>query len=183
LEPGIGAIGYLRDVNSDRETSVSEKSAAKRLNQRHRQHAGRDTPQLAPPVDLRPSRFARFSTKVAHLAGRPITVLLAIASVVIWAVSGPFFGFSENWQLVINTGTTIVTFLMVFIIQDSQNRDTTALHLKLDELIRATGAATNSLMDVEKMSQEELEKLRETYANLAHKRAAEKKKASAGRAR
>jgi low affinity Fe/Cu permease len=72
---------------------------------------------------------------------------------------------------------------MVFIIQDSQNRDTTALHLKLDELIRATGAATNSLMDVEKMSQEELEKLRETYANLAHKRAAEKKKASAGRAR
>jgi low affinity Fe/Cu permease len=131
---------------------------------------------------LRPSPFARFSTKVAHLAGRPATVLLAIAAVVLWAVSGPFFGFSEDWQLVINTGTTIITFLMVFIIQDSQNRDTTALHLKLDELIRATGAATNTLIDVEEMSQEELEKLRATYAEFAHKRAATEK-ANAGRER
>jgi low affinity Fe/Cu permease len=126
--------------------------------------------RLGPPVDLRSSPFSRFSTKVAHLAGRPLTVLIAIAVVLVWALSGPFFGFSENWQLVINTATTIVTFLMVFIIQDSQNRDTTALHVKLDELIRATGAATNTLMDVEDMSQEELEKLRATYAELAHKR-------------
>jgi low affinity Fe/Cu permease len=115
------------------------------------------------------SLFPYLSSTVARLAGRPETVLGACLLVVVWLASGPVFGFSDAWQLVINTGTTIVTFLMVFIIQDSQNRDTAALHLKIDELIRATDTAQNNLLDLEELSQEELDRLREKYVELAHR--------------
>src|SRR5262245_40375953 len=108
----------------------------------------------------KPSLFPRISTWVAKHAGRPETFMVACAIVVVWLASGPLFNFNETWQLVINTATTIVTFLMVFVIQDSQNRDATALHLKLDELIRATDAAQNDLIDLADMSQQELDHLR-----------------------
>jgi low affinity Fe/Cu permease len=111
--------------------------------------------------------FNRFATKVAHYSGRPTTFFLAVAIVLIWAISGPVMGFSEVWQLTINTGTTIITFLMVFIIQSTQNRDTAALQIKLDELIRATYAAHNSLLNLEELSEDELDKLRKQYVALA----------------
>ena len=93
--------------------------------------------------------FRRMAARVAHAAGRPSTFGLAVVAVVAWAAAGPFFGFSDTWQLVINTSTTIITFLMVFIIQNTQNRDSHALHLKLDELIRASRSARNRLLDAE----------------------------------
>jgi low affinity Fe/Cu permease len=111
--------------------------------------------------------FNRFATKFAHYSGRPTTFILAVSIVLIWGLSGPFMGFSEVWQLTINTGTTIITFLMVFIIQSTQNRDTAALHIKLDELIRTTQAAHNSLLNLEELSEEELDKLRKRYIALA----------------
>src|SRR5215468_9594770 len=100
--------------------------------------------------------FARFARWVERQVGRSSTFLLAIAVVVLWAGSGPLFGWSDTWQLVINTGTTIVTFLMVFLIQSSQSRDTQAVHLKLDELIRVNRAARNSLLNLEEMSEDEV---------------------------
>lgn len=115
--------------------------------------------------------FTRFSNAASRFAGRPQTFVLALAIVVIWAASGPLTGFSEDWQLVINTGTTIITFLMVFIIQASQNRDTAALHLKLDELIRVNGEAHNALLDIDNMDETTLEKLRELYCALGMKAA------------
>ena len=111
--------------------------------------------------------FPRFSNYVAKLAGKPATFVAACISVVLWAITGPLFAFSSDWQMVINTGTTIITFLMVFVIQDSQNRDTAALHLKLDELIRATGSARNEMLDLDHLSQDELDRLRARYAKLA----------------
>jgi low affinity Fe/Cu permease len=113
--------------------------------------------------------FNHFATKVAHYSGRPITFFLAVAIVLCWAISGPFMGYSEVWQLTINTGTTIITFLMVFIIQSTQNRDTAALQIKLDELIRATEAAHNSLLNLEELSEDELDRLRKRYLALAEK--------------
>jgi low affinity Fe/Cu permease len=112
--------------------------------------------------------FTRFSAFVSRWTGRPEVFVLAVATVVLWAVSGPIFGFSEAWQLIINTATTVVTFLMVFIIQASQNRDTAALHVKLDELIRATKDAKNALLDVDDLTEDELRALRKNYARLAH---------------
>ncbi len=111
--------------------------------------------------------FGRFASRVSHLAGRPPAFGLAVAIVLAWAISGPFMGFSELWQLTINTGTTIITFLMVFIIQNTQNRDTAALQIKIDELIRVTADAHNSLLDLEELSEEEIEKLRARYEKLA----------------
>ena len=99
--------------------------------------------------------------------GRASTFALACLVVVVWAVTGPVFHYSDTWQLVINTGTTIVTFLMVFLIQNSQNRDTSALHLKLDELIRVSESARNKLLDLEGMTEEELERLKGSFARLA----------------
>ena len=104
--------------------------------------------------------FTCLATWAAREAGKAHTFFLALAAVLVWAVTGPIFGFSETWQLVINTGTTIVTFLMVFLIQSSQNRDTQALQLKLDELIRATEGARNALMNLEDRSEEDLEALK-----------------------
>jgi low affinity Fe/Cu permease len=103
----------------------------------------------------------------ARQCGRPSTFAAACAVVVIWAASGPAFNFSDTWQLVINTGTTIITFLMVFLIQNTQNRDSTALHLKLDELIRVSESARNRLLDLEGLSDAELERLKGSFARLA----------------
>ena len=105
--------------------------------------------------------FARFSHLVAHLAGRPVTFALAVTLVALWALTGPLFGFSETWQLVINTATTIITFLMVFVLQNSQNRDGEAVQAKLDELIFALKDADNRFVQAEKLTDEELHALRE----------------------
>lgn len=113
------------------------------------------------------------------MAGRPVTFALAGLVIIVWAVTGPIFGFSDTWQLVINTGTTIVTFLMVFLIQNTQNRDTEALQIKLDELIRATRGAKNLLLNLEELDEKELEEIRSEYlkmADVARKKLDQKKK-------
>jgi low affinity Fe/Cu permease len=111
--------------------------------------------------------FDRFSSKVTYITGRPVAFFTAFAIVVIWGITGPVFGFSDTWQLVINTGTTIITFLMVFVIQQSQNKDTMAIHLKLNELIASTKTASNRLIDVEDLTEEELEVIKEFYIKLS----------------
>jgi low affinity Fe/Cu permease len=114
-----------------------------------------------------PGRFECFARATALLAGRPITFFAAVSIVAIWAVTGPIFHFSDTWQLVINTGTTIVTFLMVFLIQQSQNRDTMAVQIKLAELIIAVDAAHNALATAEDLSEQDLAKLHEQFAHKA----------------
>lgn len=109
--------------------------------------------------------FTHIAQWVANQAGHPHSFILAAVIVIAWGVSGPIFGFSDTWQLVINTGTTIVTFLMVFLIQNSQNRDTRALHLKLDELIRVTSSAQNSFINLEDRTEQELEELKRSFEN------------------
>jgi low affinity Fe/Cu permease len=111
--------------------------------------------------------FTRFAKWTAHAAGQPLTFAIAVGVLLIWALTGPIFQFNDTWQLVINTGTTIITFLMVFLIQNTQNRDAVAVHLKLDELIRAMHGARNRLMDLEDLTEEELEQIRERYVKLA----------------
>jgi low affinity Fe/Cu permease len=111
--------------------------------------------------------FFHFSRHAARYVGKPAAFVLALLVIVAWAVTGPIFGWSDTWQLVINTGTTIVTFLMVFLIQNTQNRDSEAIHLKLDELIRATKRARNSLLDLEEGTEEEIKALREEFVKLA----------------
>jgi low affinity Fe/Cu permease len=111
--------------------------------------------------------FTRFAKWAAREAGHARTFAIAVAVVVVWAVTGPLFGFSDTWQLVINTGTTIVTFLMVFLIQNTQNRDTAAIQVKLDELIRAYEGAHNALLDLEELEEEDLERIRANYEKLA----------------
>src|SRR4051812_10702178 len=111
-------------------------------------------------------RFGEFASKVAHATGKPITFLLSVGLVVVWAATGPMFHYSDTWQLVINTGTTIITFLMVFLIQSTQNRDGAAIQTKLDELIRAS-AAQNRYIGIEDLSEEELLALRERCVSRA----------------
>ena len=111
--------------------------------------------------------YKAIAKAVSRITGRPGTFLLAVAVIVIWIISGPLFGFSDTWQLVINTGTTIVTFLMVFLIQNTQTQDTLAMHLKLDELIRATHGAHNVLLDLEELEEAELTAFRDRYETLA----------------
>ena len=113
--------------------------------------------------------FVHFAQLVSHATGRPLAFLLALATILIWGALGPVFGYSDTWQLVINTGTTIVTFLMVFVIQNTQNRDTAAMHIKIDELIRVTGKARNILLDLEELDDKTLETLRLDYEGLASK--------------
>ncbi len=115
----------------------------------------------------RPSWFARFAQYVSHITGRPIAFIVAFTAIVVWGLTGKFFGFSDTWQLVINTATTIITFLMVFVIQNTQNRDTIAMQIKLDELIFVTQKARNELLNLEELDDRELEKLREDYERLA----------------
>jgi low affinity Fe/Cu permease len=111
--------------------------------------------------------FENFSAKVTRATGSRWAFIIAFGIIILWAVSGPVFGFSDTWQLVINTGTTIITFLMVFIIQHSQNKDTRALHLKLNELIAASPRTSNRLIDVEELTADELEVLKNFYTRLA----------------
>ena len=111
--------------------------------------------------------YSRFAKKAAHFSGRPRVFVLAVAAIVAWIATGPAFHFSDTWQLVINTGTTIVTFLMVFLIQNTQNRDTEAIQVKLDELIRATEGAHNALLDLEELEEDNLDAFRTRYQALA----------------
>jgi low affinity Fe/Cu permease len=124
-------------------------------------------------------RFAEFSNWVAHWSGKPHAFALAVVFLFVWAAFGPFTGYSEQWQLVVNTGTTILTFLMVFIIQNTQNRNTMALHLKLDEVIRAIAGAKNELIDLENLSEAELEQMQERFHDFGERARNLKERASA----
>jgi len=115
----------------------------------------------------RTSWFSIFARKAADWAGRPMMFTAALALIVLWAGSGPVFGYSDTWQLVINTSTTIITFLMVFVIQNSQNRDSEAIQVKLDELIRAIEHANNKLLDLEELDIKSIDEIREDYRRLA----------------
>ena len=118
-------------------------------------------------MHAKPGWFARFAHHVSHVTGRPIAFILAVAAILIWSLTGPLFGYSDTWQLVINTATTIITFLMVFVIQNTQNRDTVAMQIKLDELIHVTRRASNTLLNLEELDDRELEALRQDYERLA----------------
>jgi low affinity Fe/Cu permease len=110
--------------------------------------------------------FHKMARETSTAVGKPKSFFVAVGIIILWAVSGPIFHFSDTWQLIINTGTTIVTFLMVFLIQNTQNRDSKAVHLKLDELLRATRSARNTLVDLEHMSDAELEELQNEFSRL-----------------
>ena len=115
------------------------------------------------------SRFTHFAKWAARATGQPVTFMTAVAIIALWAATGPIFHFSDTWQLVINTGTTIITFLMVFLIQNTQNRDSEVMQIKLDELIRAIENAHNALLDLEELSDEEIDLVRADYEKLAQK--------------
>ncbi|HEX9434881.1 MAG TPA: low affinity iron permease family protein [Burkholderiales bacterium] len=120
---------------------------------------------------MRPTRprswFTRFAKATAKAAGRPLAFTIAALVIAVWAITGPLFGFSDTWQLVINTGTTIVTFLMVFLIQNTQNRDAEAIQVKLDELIRLSRGGHNVLLDLEELEDDELDRIRRSYCEIA----------------
>jgi low affinity Fe/Cu permease len=122
---------------------------------------------------MRPTRstsaFTRFAKWTARMSGRPASFILAAGTIVVWALTGPLFGYSDTWQLVINTSTTVVTFLMVFLIQNTQNRDSEAIQIKLDELIRATEGCHTALLDLEELEDEELDRMRAAYEKLAER--------------
>jgi len=122
--------------------------------------------------------FTRIANATAHATGRPVTFIACVAIVIGWAAAGPVFGFSDTWQLVINTGTTIITFLMVFLIQNTQNRDSAAIQVKLDELIRSHRPASNRFIGVEHLTEEELEELRGICEKAAEEHRATRKKAA-----
>jgi len=113
------------------------------------------------------SWFTRFAKWTARTTGRPITFSVALAVIAGWALSGPLFGFSDTWQLIVNTATTVITFLMVFLIQSTQNRDAEAIQVKLDELIRLSKGGHNALLDLEELEEEELDRIRQSYCRLA----------------
>ena len=134
---------------------------------------------------MRPTKprswFTRLTKWTAHAAGRPATFVVSISLVLLWAASGPLFRYSDTWQLAINTSTTIVTFLMVFLIQSTQNRDGEAMQVKLDEIIRAIGGAKNELLDLEELEEEDLVEIRKAYAELASKARGRKRSGDAAR--
>lgn len=110
--------------------------------------------------------FHKFAKKISEVFGSPAAFILAVLIIIVWGLTGPVFGFSDTWQLIINTGTTIVTFLVVFLIQNTQNRDAKAIHLKLDELIRGVEGARTELVDLEDLSDEELERLQKEFQQM-----------------
>ena len=114
-------------------------------------------------------QFAVFAKRIARWSGQPLTFTIAIVVVLVWAVTGPIFDYSDTWQLVINTGTTIVTFLMVFLIQNTQNRDSEAMQMKLDELIRSIHGAHNALVNLEELEESELDRIRANYTKIAER--------------
>lgn len=124
--------------------------------------------------------FERFARRASAYAGKPLTFVVAVLLIVVWAVVGPVFDFSDTWQLVINTGTTIITFLMIFLVQSAQNRDARALQLKLDELIFKMGRANNLMIDIEELSEREQEELARRYKNLRDKHLNGQKKKKPG---
>lgn len=113
--------------------------------------------------------FTKFAKWTSRVTGKPVTFISAVVVILLWAVTGPLFQFSDTWQLVINTGTTIITFLMVFLIQNTQNRDTEALQVKLDELIRSSREARNQVLNLEELDDDELDEIRKEYYELAQK--------------
>jgi low affinity Fe/Cu permease len=115
------------------------------------------------------SLYSRLAKNASRFCGKPVVFVLAVVTIFIWIVTGPLFQYSDTWQLVINTATTIVTFLMVFLIQSTQNRDTQAIQIKLDELIRATQGAHNALLDLEELEERQLDAFRQKYQSLATK--------------
>ena len=121
------------------------------------------------------SWFTRFAKWTSRVTGRPVTFLIAVLVILAWVITGPLFKFSDTWQLVINTGTTIVTFLMVFLIQNTQNRDSEATQIKLDELIRAIKGAHNALLDLEELEDEHLDRIRDHYERIAERARADLK--------
>ncbi|HET8624624.1 MAG TPA: low affinity iron permease family protein [Gemmatimonadales bacterium] len=122
---------------------------------------------------MRPTKsgswFTRFAKATSRAAGRPVAFIAAVGVIILWVITGPLFRFSDSWQLVVNTGTTIVTFLMVFLVQNTQYRDAEAVQVKLDELLRATKGAQNALMDLEELEDGELDRLRTQYVELAQR--------------
>ena len=124
-------------------------------------------PSTSMTIPVASTLFTRLARATSRLAGRPATFALVVILVAAWAISGPFFGYSDTWQLTINTFTTIVTFLMVFLIQATQNRDSEAIQIKLDELLRAQLGAHNALLDLEELEEEDLKKLHANYLRLA----------------
>ena len=134
---------------------------------------------------MKQSLFSRVANATARGAGKPVASILAVTAVIVWAATGPWFRFGETWQLVINTGTTIITFLMVFLIQSTQNRDAEAVQVKLDEIIRAIGNAKNEVLDLEELEEADLDEIRKTYTEMAEKaregRAKEKTKRALSR--
>lgn len=125
-------------------------------------------------------RFRRFAHAAADAVGHPTTFVVAISAVVVWAIAGPFFHFSDTWQLVINTATTVVTFVVVFLVQSTQNRDAQAIHLKLDELIRANTRARNVLLGLEYRSDDELKQLETEFESLHQRVVGERQKRASG---
>lgn len=118
---------------------------------------------------MKNDRFGRFARATSRTVGHTTAFAVALSIVLLWAATGPYFGYSDTWQLVINTGTTVITFLMVFVIQQTQNRDSEAMHVKLDEIIRALRGAHNDLLDIEELTEEELDEVRSYYAVLAQR--------------
>jgi low affinity Fe/Cu permease len=122
---------------------------------------------------MRPTKtaswFTQFAKSTARATGKPVAFVVAAGVILVWSITGPLFGFSDTWQLVINTSTTIVTFLMVFLIQNTQNRDAEAVQVKLDELIRVTEGAHNALLNLEELEEKELDRIRAQYASLAER--------------
>jgi len=158
------AISHKRSNGSPAAKNSKSAATAKRNN-----GAQAECGQLAaslPRSNKTPGLFTMFAQKTAQLAGRPVTFLLAVITIIVWAATGPMFGFSDTWQLVINTGTTIVTFLMVFLIQRGQNIESRAIQLKLNEIIAAMYGASNRLIDVESLSERDIETLHRHYRAL-----------------
>jgi low affinity Fe/Cu permease len=127
----------------------------------------KELPKQGQSKHRKPSFFTCFANHTAKAAGHHLTFILAVVVIVVWGITGPIFGYSDTWQLIINTGTTIVTFLMVFLIQNTQNRDSTALHLKIDEIVRAIDGARNSVLNLEDLEDKDLEEIHRRYKSMA----------------